>query len=109
MLLCTYEFQQYQGIILDYNKKLSTETIDLFREYFLGKGNYLNVDALEYYSQACRFLGLGAEVTFAIAASKTEIPKAELKSYRFANEEDLQKEMNWRIKDSISQFASKWY
>jgi len=109
MLLCTYELQRNGGIVTDYISKMAEETIAVYREHFLGKGSYLNVDALEYYSQACRMLNLGAEVAFCVNASKDESPQPDVKHFRFASEEDLQKELSWRAKEAMDQYTSKWW
>lgn len=109
MLLVSYEAQQNGNVITDTMKKLCEEVVELYREFFIAKGSYLGTDTIEYYSQACRILSIGIEVSFGVASSKSEMPNAEIKSYRFANAEDLKKELYWKIDESISKFDSKWY
>lgn len=109
MLLCTYELQQNSGRISEDTKKRCQETIELFRKYFMGKGGYLSTDSIEYYSQACRLLGLGLEVTFCVNVSKDGVPQPDIKQYRFANEEDLMSEMSWIVKDQMGLMNNKWY
>lgn len=109
MLLCGYEYDQNQNRVTANIRKLSQETIEIFRKHFSGRGSYLNVDSLEYYSQACRFLGIGAEVAFCVNAEKQGNPEPQLRQYRFATSEDLEKEMEWRSKEVIKPFVSKWW
>ena len=109
MLLCSYELQQNKGVVTETVKKRCQDTIDLWREHFRGKGSYMSTDTLEYYSQACRILGLGAEVSFCVTASVDGQPQPEVMTSRFANEEDLQIELKWRASDSIGKFCNKWY
>lgn len=109
MLLCTYELQGNGGVITPNVKIRCEEVMDIYRKHFLGKGNYLNADALDYYSQACTILGLGAEVVFCVNASKDGPPSPQIKTVRFASEEDLQVEMQWRVKEAMSQYCNKWW
>lgn len=109
MLLCSYEAQNNGGKVSPEMRKLCDETIQIYREHFLGKGSFLNVDSLEYYSQACRILGVGAEVSFAVNVDKTNTPTPEIKQYRFATYEDLNKELEWRAKEGMAPVLSKWW
>lgn len=109
MLLCTYELQQNRGLVTEEVKRRCNETITLWREHFRGKGSYMSTDSMEYYSQACRLLGLGAEVSFCITASLDGNHQPEVLTTRFANEEDLQIEMKWRTTEAIARFCDKWY
>ena len=72
MLLCLYELQQNGGQVTEDIKRRAEETLALYRKYFSGKGHYANVDSLQYYSQAVKILGLGADVAFQLVADKTE-------------------------------------
>jgi hypothetical protein len=106
ILLCTYEAQQNGGRITTEMRRLAAETIDLYRTHFLGKGQYAGVDSLEYYSSACRLLGLGAEVSFALTSGKDEVVPGVSRTYRFATAADLEAELAWRARDAVRPFES---
>src|SRR3972149_1015977 len=109
MLLCTYELQQNRGQVTEEVKRRCEETISLWREHFRGRGSYMSTDSMEYYSQACGILGLGAAVSICITASLDGQHQPEILNVRFANEEDLQIELKWRASEAISQFCGRWY
>jgi glycosyltransferase involved in cell wall biosynthesis/SAM-dependent methyltransferase len=104
ILLCTYEAQRNGGRITPEMRRLAAETLDLYRTHFLGKGQYAGVDSLEYYSSACRLLGLGAEVAFALTSGKDEVAPGASKTYRFATAADLEAELAWRARDAMHSF-----
>lgn len=106
MLLCNYEMQQNGGQVTENVRQRSLDTIALYREHFSGKGVYLNTDALDYYSQACSILGLGTNINFCVSNGTGQ---PEVKQIRFANTEDLQKELDWKAKDVMGKYENKWY
>ncbi len=109
MLMTMYELQQNGGVVTNEMAARCHEVIRLYREYFLGQSSYVNVDSLQYYSQACTVLGLGAEVVLAIGAGKEAAKPGEPLVARFATEEDYLAEINWRIKDSVKPFFMRNY
>ena len=106
MLLCGYELQSNGGQVTDTIRHRSSETIDLYRTYFGGKGVYLNTDALSYYSQACSILGIGAEINFCVSNGSGQ---PEMKKVRFANMGDLQKELDWKAKEVMGKYEHPWW
>lgn len=105
-LLCGYELQVNGGQITEVIRQRCANTIDLYRTHFLGKGIYLNADALDYYSQACSILGIGADINFCVSNGAGQ---PEMKMVRFANTEDLQKELDWKAKEVMGKYENKWY
>ena len=105
-LLCGYELQINGGQVTEAIRQRCNSTIELYRTHFLGKGIYLNADALDYYSQACSMLGLGADINFCVSNGTGQ---PEMKMVRFANTEDLQKELDWKAKEVMGKYENKWY
>lgn len=109
MLICMYELQQNGGRITPDVVRRCEETIELWRKHFRGKAGYMNVDSIQYYSQAVKILGGGAEVAFQVTAGKDNVDPGQPMVVCFANAEDLQPEMEWRSKEAIAPFVSKWW
>jgi len=109
MLLVMYEMQQNGGRVTPEVRRRCEETIALYRQYFLGKPTYVGTDSLQYYSQACHVLGIGAEVAFTVAAAKTDVRPEPPTVYRFATAEDLEKELAWRGREVIAPFVNEWW
>ena len=110
MLLCGYELGQNGGRVTNEIISKCHETIDLYRKHFLGKGGYMNVDSIQYYSQACKILGEGAEVAFQITAGKDQVDtNGGATIVRFANSDDLEKEIAWRTKEAMAPFINKYW
>lgn len=105
-LLCGYELQVNGNQITENIRLRCEDTINLYRTHFLGKGMYLNTDALDYYSQACTILGRGADINFCVSNGTGE---PEMKRVRFANTEDLQAELDWKAKEVMDKYENKWY
>ena len=122
MLLVMYEAQQ-TGQISAEGRKRCEETIALWREHFRAKGGYIGVDSLQYYSQACQALGLGADVivtgvsdgpgmqpVFTVVAGRNgAMPPVVPVTYRFATAEDLEEELKWRAKAALAPYTGRWY
>ena len=85
------------------------EVVELYRTHFSGKGTYMNSDSLQYYSEALAVLGEGFEVTMAFAADPVEAKASELKTYRFANKEDLMAELTRVVSEKVDGFDNEWY
>jgi glycosyltransferase involved in cell wall biosynthesis/SAM-dependent methyltransferase len=109
MLLCAYEMQQNGNQVTPDVRRRCEEVIELYRKHFLGRGGYLNVDTLQYYSSACAILGLGADVAFQVAAAKdTASPNGIIRA-RFATLEDAEKEITQRTREAVTPFVSAWW
>lgn len=87
---------------------LCRETVHLYREHFLGKPGYVNIDSIQYYSQALRILGEGVDVVFDINACRDGDP-APLSgsSLRFACKDDLMAELQWRAEAEIEPYLKE--
>ena len=51
-------------------KARAEEVRDIYREHFLGKTTLLNIDPLDYYTQALKVLNEGIDVQFGIGAHR---------------------------------------
>lgn len=105
-ILNGYEMQQTGGVITESVRTRAQEVIDLYRAHFCGKGTYMGADSTEYYSQACKTLGLGAEVAFCVNSAESGVPHPEVKVYRFATTSDLQAELSRRAHDALDSYCS---
>lgn len=109
MQLCTYELQNNGGKVTADIRARATEVIKLYREHFLGKGFFCNVDPIQYYSQACSLLGIGFDALIGISADKFDAkPNGQIKA-RFASMEDYMVEVTRRAREVAQQFESKYY
>ena len=109
MLLSTYELQNNGGRITPEIRGRATEVIRLYREHFLGKGFFSNVDPLSYYSQAVTLLGEGFDALIQISADKIDAkPNGALKA-RFMNMDDYMVEVTRRARASAERFGSRYY
>ena len=88
-------------------RRLCEETIRIYRERFLGKSDYVNVDTIQYYSEALRLLGRGVDLAFGIQHSNGKPLEGQV--VRFESSEDAMKEMEWRIKSQIEPRLDRYY
>ena len=109
MLLASYELSQNGGKITPDIQARAEETIRLYREHFLAKGNMGNTDPIQYYSQAVGLLGEGFDAVIQVSADKFDAkPNGHIKA-RFASTDDLVTEMTFRAKEAARPFESKYY
>tara|TARA_Y100000310_G_scaffold78084_1_gene74718 strand:+ start:8231 stop:11128 length:2898 start_codon:yes stop_codon:yes gene_type:complete len=103
MILSNYELQRNGGVMTEAVKEQCQEVIDIYREYFSGKGTYMGADAIEYYSEACRMLKIGAEVVVVVNSVPANDPnfRPETKIYRFADLDDLNKELDLKAEQAM--------
>jgi glycosyltransferase involved in cell wall biosynthesis/SAM-dependent methyltransferase len=109
MLICGYELSQNGNQVTPEIRQRCEEVIDLYRKHFLGRGGYLGVDTLQYFSSACAILGLGADVAFQVAAAKDQANPDGIIRARFPTVEDAEKEIAWRVREAVSPFVSTWW
>jgi hypothetical protein len=57
MIRVNYELRQNGANVTPEIAALCEQTVDLYKQYFLGKSFFMASDPLEYYSEALRFLG----------------------------------------------------
>ncbi len=109
ILLCTYELQQNGGKVTDIIRERAHRVIAIYREHFLGKGHFTNVDPISYYSQAVTLLGQGFDAFLQVTADKFDAkPNGALKA-RFASSEDFMTEVTRRAKDVSRPFESRYW
>lgn len=109
ILLCTYELGQNGGRVTDAIRERCHRVIATYRQYFLGKGHFTNIDPISYYSQACTILGIGFDSVMQLRADKIDAkPNGHLKA-RFATSEDFLTEVTRRAKDAARPFDGKYW
>jgi glycosyltransferase involved in cell wall biosynthesis len=107
MILVMYEMQQNGNQVTDEVKKKCRETIEIYQKYFLGKAGFLEVDTIQYYSNAVALLGEGFDVALQIKADKNEAKPNGAERIRFLNLEDAEKEIMARARKEIMPFTAK--
>lgn len=108
MLLAGYLLEQTKGQMVPQVEQLCDETIDLFREHFMGKPAMINVDTLQYYSTALKIMGIGVDVCFDITAGKGgQVAPLNGGVKRFANEDDLFIELKSRASEAIRPYMNE--
>lgn len=109
MLLVSYELQRNGGQVTPDMKSKCREVISLYREHFLGKGHFTNVDPLMYYSQANAILGEGFDTAFQLSADKVDAKVNGTSKVRFATTEDFVSEVTRRARETSQRFESKYW
>ena len=106
MLVVRYKLQQQGGRITPECKLECQDVVDLYREHFRGKSTYMVDEARRYYSEACRVLGVGAEVVIAVNSSKQGQPSNQTQAFHYATVEDLQADLAIKAEQAMSQFCN---
>lgn len=107
--LARFEMAQNGNKATDQIKALMREVVELGRKHFVGKGNYMNSDALAYYSEALGILGEGFHTTFSIEADPNASKPNGQAQYRFANKEDFMAEFTRRASEKIDPLIGEYY
>lgn len=107
--IARFEIAQNGGKVTSQIKALMREVIELGRKHFVGKGNYMNSDALAYYSEALGILGEGFHATFSIEADQGQSKPNGLAQYRFANKEDFMAEFTRRAAEKIDPLLGEYF
>lgn len=86
---------------------LAEEVCAMYREHFLGKRHYANIDPLSYYSVALRILGKGIDFEIPpIKVARDGIgPQMNGAAVRFASVEEATVEFAQKIKDAAAPFT----
>ena len=109
ILLCTYELRHNGGKVTDEIRNRAREVVNLYRQYFLGKGHMANVDPITYYSQALTLLGEGFDAWRQVAADKIDAkPNGGLKA-RFASVDDFMAEVTRRSREATQRFDNRYW
>jgi len=98
MILCSDLIRMSNGQLTDEIVERCYQTIDLWRKHFRGNRLRANTDTIDYYSQACAFLGIGFEVDFSFSVSRLNANPEPHRKIRFANIEDMEIEMSARLR-----------
>ena len=107
VLMARYILSANGGQLTEQVRALCEDTVELYRKYFMGKPGYVNINSLQYYSEALKFLGRGIDVEMTLVAE----PPGKLNgsATRFETEEDLRAELDWRVKDTVTPLLGKYY
>ncbi len=103
MLLISYEMQSNGRVATPEILERAREVVALYRQYFLGKGSFVNIDPTPHYTNALRILGEGIDVSFSFAANRDGRGDAvdANNSLRFGSTEEAVTELGRRIKDRL--------
>ena len=90
--------------------QLCEDTIRTYREHFIGNSIGPGFDTLQYYSAACKLLGLGFDVEFDVKAARDGIgDKVNGAAVRYATQEDFLKDIAARAKVATDRYENKWW
>lgn len=108
--LVRFALQQYGRIDESMKEKLR-EVVKLYQENFLGKPGYTNANSQVYYSEALAMLGEGFDVSFQVAADKTDSSNKAARTIkgRYASHEDFQKDLDRIARDETAGLVEKWW
>lgn len=110
MLLAKFHLEQNGGQLTPTIRALCEDTIHTYREHFIGNAIGPGFDTLQYYSAACKLLGLGFDVEFDIKAARDGIgDKVNGVAVRYASQEDFLKDIAARAKVATDRYESKWW
>ncbi len=110
ILLARRMLEQTGGRATPAVTKLCQETIAIYREHFLGKGQQMGNDTLDYYSEAVRMLGTGMQVELKVAAQRDGVGEpVNGASIWFASQEDALAEIAGRAKMATDPLAKPWW
>ncbi len=109
MLLVGQELRNSGQRITEPIKQYCREVVEIYREHFLGKGHFTNVDPFEYYSQANAVLAQGIDVAFSVSVDKVDAKLNGTTKGRFASTEDFILELTRRAKDSAAPFETRYW
>jgi glycosyltransferase involved in cell wall biosynthesis/2-polyprenyl-3-methyl-5-hydroxy-6-metoxy-1,4-benzoquinol methylase len=109
MLLVGQELRANGQKITEPIKQLCRDVVAIYREHFLGKGHFTNVDPFEYYSQANAVLAQGIDVAFSVAVDKIDAKPNGMTKGRFASSEDFILELSRRAKEAAAPFETRYW
>lgn len=109
MLLVNQEIHQNGGRMSASIRDRCQKVIDTYREFFLGKGHFSNIDPIGYYSQACAVLGLGFDTSISLSANRDDAQPGALLKVRFANMQDYLAEVTRRAQDVARPYENQYW
>jgi glycosyltransferase involved in cell wall biosynthesis len=109
--LARYKLEQTKGQVSQEVAQWCHTAVDLYRKNFLGENHLMSSDAINFYSDALRILGLGFEMTSltAFGKDKAELNGNNPKTIRFLNSEDAEKYFSSIIKTNTKHYESKYF
>lgn len=111
MLIAGYILQQNGSQLTPEIEALARETVKIYREHFLGKKQYANVDSRQYYSQALSLLGEGVDLSINIQAARDGVGD-QLNGgqrVRFATIEEAQIDLGQILKEKMEPLTGKYW
>jgi glycosyltransferase involved in cell wall biosynthesis/SAM-dependent methyltransferase len=112
MLMAGYELAQNGGVISDSVRRLAQETKEIYRQHFLGKKQYANVDSLQYYTQAMTLLNEGFEVAFDLQANRDGVGD-QINGHgtraRFATVDEAKLEIEQRLREKVDPLVGDFW
>ena len=107
-MLLAKEMLDRNGLKVDSEvTRLCEETVKIYRNKFMGKSDYVNVDTIQYYSEALKILDRGVDLAFGVQQANGGPLVGQ--TARFESSEDAIKEMEWRIKAQIEPKLDQYY
>lgn len=112
MLLNMYDLQKTGGKVTAAVRERASATVKLYREHFLGKPLYVNLDPQQYYSEALRQLNQGIDVAYQIFAQRNGIgdqfpPGSRV--VRVADANELKTEIGRIVEDKMSPLDREFF
>jgi glycosyltransferase involved in cell wall biosynthesis len=109
MMLASFEFQQNGNQVTESIRQRCRKVIEVYREHFLGKGHFANIDPVDYYSQACTFLGIGFDTQMVITADKIEARPTPPRRLRYADEKDFLADISNKAANAVRPFSQPYF
>ena len=113
MLLVDFEARNNGGQITDRMRDLAEEAVTLYREHFLGKARYSNIDSLQYYTRALQVLGRGIDISYKVAASRDgigdDLQNGASVLARFETVEEAKTEIGFLIEQKFDPLQTKMW
>lgn len=109
--LARYKLEQSKGQVTPEIAQWCHSAVSLYRKNFLGESHLMSSDAINFYSDALRILGLGFEMSWLASFGKDKAPlNGNIpKTIRFLDSEDANKYFSNEIKCKSTVFTSKYY
>jgi len=107
MHLVRYALEANGGVVDEPIRARCRETIELYRQFFLGRGGPIARSSLEYYSEAVTVLGEGFEAAFQVEADQVRAHSNGAQRYRFASTADFNAELTRAAVEKTAHFESE--
>lgn len=110
LLAIRYKLEEGKGGITEEMVKKCEEVIKTVREEFLGTEDHIQMKALEYYSEALKFIGRGFAVTWNIAVAKDKplFKWGDVITSQFETAEDLATFLGSKFNNMCEAFEGKY-